>query len=190
MAVGILLGMSNPLSLESIEEHIIELRGQKVLLDSDVAEIYGVVTKRINEAVRNNPDKFPDGYLIKLDTTEWRILKSKLSTSSWGGKNKPPTAFTERGLYMLATILKSKRATEASILIIETYAKLRELTNTLSALSNAEDAQSKQSLMEASGQVLGQLLDSHLQTSESETSLELNFAVLKLKHRINRTKSD
>ena len=91
---------------------------------------------------------------------------------------------------MLATILKSKRATEASILIIETYAKLRELTNTLSKLSSTEDPDSKRSLMDASGQVLGQLLDSHLQTSESETSLELNFAVLKLKHRINRSKPD
>ncbi len=186
----ILPNMNNPLSLESIEDHIIELRGQKVLLDSDVARIYGVETKRINEAVRNNSDKFPDGYLIKLGTNEWRILKSKISTSSWGGKNNPPSAFTERGLFMLATILKSKRATEASILIIETYARLRELTNTLSKLSSTEDPDSKRSLMDTSGQVLGQLLDSHLQTSESETSLELNFAVLKLKHRINRTKTD
>jgi len=76
-------------------------------LDADVAEIYGVETKRINEAVKNNPDKFPAGYIIELDKTEWDGLKSKFSTSTKGGKVKLPSAFPEKGLYMLATILKS-----------------------------------------------------------------------------------
>jgi hypothetical protein len=182
---------SNPLSLESIEEYIIELRGQKVLLDSDVARIYGTHTREINKAVANNPEKFPTGYIFNLSSTEKsELVENFHQFNRLKHSRYLPTAFTERGLYMLATILKSKRATEASILIIETYAMLRELTNSLSKLSSTEDPDSKRSLMDASGQVLGQLLDSHLQTSESETSLELNFAVLKLKHRINRSKPD
>ena len=95
---------------DQVKEKIIELREQQVILDSDVAGLYGVETKRINEAVRNNPDKFPDGYLFELAKEEWELLKSKFSTSIKGGKVKLPTAFTEKGLYMLATILKSPKA--------------------------------------------------------------------------------
>ncbi|MDH4234951.1 MAG: ORF6N domain-containing protein [Gallionella sp.] len=75
---------------------IIEIRGQVVLPDSDVANIYSVETKRINEAVKNNPDKFPVGYILELDKTEWDALKSKFSTSMQGGKVKLPSAFTEK----------------------------------------------------------------------------------------------
>ncbi len=100
--------MSNIIRYEIIESKIIDIRGQKVLLDKDVAEIYGVETKRINEAVKNNPDKFPGNYILELSKNEWDTLKSKFSTSIKGGKVKIPNAFTEKGLYMLATILKSK----------------------------------------------------------------------------------
>jgi hypothetical protein len=101
--------------IENIEKKLIEIRNQKVLIDSDVAEIYGVETKRINEAVKNNSDKFPEGYLIDLTDNEWKILKSKFSTSKKGGKTKLPKAFTEKGLYMIATILKSKTASSTTI---------------------------------------------------------------------------
>jgi hypothetical protein len=86
---------------ENLKDLIVELRGQSVLIDSDVAELYRVETKRINEAVKNNPDKFPSGYIIELDKTEWDGLKSKFSTSTKGGKVKLPSAFPEKGLYML-----------------------------------------------------------------------------------------
>ena len=89
------------IKFEEIEGKILELRGQKVILDSDVAELYAVETKRINEAVKNNPDKFPDGYTFELDKNEWDALKSKFSTSNKGGKVKLPSVFTEKGLYML-----------------------------------------------------------------------------------------
>ena len=89
---------------EQIESKIVEIRDQKVILDSDVALLYGVETKRINEAVKNNPDKFPKGYIISLNKREWDSLKSKFSTSLTGGKTKLPKAFTEKGLYMLATL--------------------------------------------------------------------------------------
>ena len=110
--------MNKPLDV-IIQESTLEIRGQKVLLDQDVALIYGVETKRINEAVKNNPEKFPEGYLIQISKNEWVGLKSKFSTSKRGGKVKPPTAFSEKGLYMLATILKSPQATEATFTIIE-----------------------------------------------------------------------
>ena len=71
------------------------MRGKQVILDSDVAQLYGVETKRINEAVKNNPDKFPDGYLFVLENKEVADLKSKISTASWGGRRNAPTAFTE-----------------------------------------------------------------------------------------------
>jgi len=78
---------------------------------ADIAEIYGVETKHINQAVKNNPDKFPAGYVIELDKAEWDGLKSKIMTSIKGGKVKRSSTFPEKGLYMMATILKSKQAT-------------------------------------------------------------------------------
>ena len=122
-----------------MEEFIIEIKGQKVLLDTDVAVIYGVETKRVNEAVKNNPDKFPDGYIMELDKNEWDLLKSKFSTSIRGGKVKPPSAFTEKGLYMLATILKSQQATQSTISIVETFSKIRELSRSIKELSVIQD---------------------------------------------------
>ena len=107
--------MGDIIKFENLQDCIIEIRDQKVLLDVDVAEIYGVETKRINEAVKNNPDKFPTGYVIELNKTEWDRLKSKFSTSIKGGKVKLPSAFPEKGLYMLATILKSRQAVRATL---------------------------------------------------------------------------
>ena len=111
--------MSEIIGYKEVEEKVLTIGGENVLLDSSVAELYGVETKRVNEAVSNNPDKFPEGYIIALDSEEWRNLKSKFSTSSWGGKQKLPKAFTEKGLYMLTTILKSPRATQTTISIVE-----------------------------------------------------------------------
>ena len=119
------------ITLNDVQDKIIRIQDRNVLLDSDVAWLYGVETKRVNEAVNNNPDKFPEGYIFRLESNEWQNLKSKISTSSWGGKNKLPNAFTEKGLYMLATILKSEKATETTIAIVEAFAKMRELSNKL-----------------------------------------------------------
>jgi hypothetical protein len=121
--------------LSAIEEKLISVRKKQVLLDRDVAFLYGVETKRINEAVKNNPEKFPEGYVMILDKSEEQILRSKFSTlekSSSGQHSKYGVkAFTEKGLYMLATILKSPKATETTIAIIETYAKIKELTRVI-----------------------------------------------------------
>ncbi len=180
--------MNEIVKFENLQDRIIELRCQKVLLDIDVAEIYGVETKRINEAVKNNADKFPAGYIIELDKTEWDGLKSKFSTSTKGGKVKLPSAFPEKGLYMLATILKSPRAVQTTIAIIETFSKIRELSRNIKILSNVKDKGEQQDLMKKSGGIITELLDDELQTSDTETSIELNFAVLKLKHMIKKKK--
>ena len=84
---------------ENIEDKIIILRDRQVIIDSDVADLYGVETKRINEAVSNNPEKFPEGYVFELNDSEWESLKSKFSTSNRGGKVKLPKAFTEKGFF-------------------------------------------------------------------------------------------
>ena len=171
---------------ENLKELIIELRGQSILLDSDVADLYGVETKRINEAVKNNPDKFPNGYIMELDKNEWDSLKSKFSTSIKGGKVKLPSAFTEKGLYMLATILKSPQATQATISIVETFSKIRELSRSIKELSMVQDKADQKSLMQKSGELIAEIFDDDLQTSDTETSIELNFAVLKFKHTIKK----
>ena len=108
----------------NIENMIYEIDGKEVMLDTDLAKLYNVETKRINEAVKNNPEKFPDRYLFRITDKEYNSLKSKFSTSK-GGSRKGHTAFVEQGIYMLATILKSDVATEISIRIMDTFVKMR-----------------------------------------------------------------
>ncbi|RKY05992.1 MAG: ORF6N domain-containing protein [Planctomycetota bacterium] len=158
------------------------------ILDIDVAQLYQVQTKRINEAVKNNPDKFPAGYIVELKKEEWDALKSKISTSTKGGKVKRPNAFTEKGLYMLATILKSPQATQTTLAIIETFAKIKRLSRTVKALSNVKDKSEQKTLMQKSGEIMAEILDENLEIDGSETSIELNFAVLKFKHTIKKRK--
>ena len=112
----------------NIENMIYEIDGKEVMLDSDLAKLYNVETKRINEAVKNNPEKFPDRYLLRITDKEYNFLKSKISTSK-GGSRKGHTAFVEQGVYMLATILKSKTATEVNIRIMDTFVKMRHYIN-------------------------------------------------------------
>ncbi len=113
---------------EALDNLIYEIRGKEVMLDSDLANLYQVETKRINEAVKNNPNKFPERYIFRLTENEYLSLKSNFSTSK-GGSRKGHTAFTEQGVYMLATILKSKVATEVSIAIMDTFVKMRHYIN-------------------------------------------------------------
>jgi len=113
--------------IENLKKLIIEIRDEKVLLDADVAGIYGVETKRINEAVKNNPDKFPDGYIIQVTKDEFENLRSKTSASSWGGRRYSPKAFTERGLYMLATILKGDLAVQTTLAMIDMFYRSTEV---------------------------------------------------------------
>ncbi len=116
-----------------IKDMIYEIRGTQVMLDSDLAKLYNIETKRINEAVKNNPDKFPERYSWILSNTEWQNLRSKFSTSSlknnYGGRRYPPRVFAEPGIYMLSTVLKSAIATHASIKIMDTFVEMRKYIN-------------------------------------------------------------
>ena len=107
--------MNKLVKFENLKELIVELRGQSVLLDSDVANIYGVETKRVNEAVKNNPDKFPDHYLFEISEKEFLDLRSKFSTTKFAKTRALPKAFTEKGLYMIATILKKQTGHRSNI---------------------------------------------------------------------------
>ena len=160
------------------------------MVDSDVAILYGVETKRINEAVKNNPEKFPEGYIINVSESDWVLLKTKFSTSIKGGKTKRPRAFTEKGLYMLATILKSPIATQTTLSIIETFAKIRELRRNIQQLSIIKEDKAKETLLHKSGELIAEILEDDLSITETETSIEINLAVLKLKHTIKRDKKE
>jgi hypothetical protein len=181
--------MNDIIQSNQVENLVINIRGERVLLDSDVAMLYGVETKRINEAVCNNLDKFPDGYILSLNISEWQNLKSKISTSSWGGKNKLPKAFTEKGLYMLATILKSPKATQTTIAIVETFAKIRELSRCVVELEKNPVKAKQNTLMQKSGEIIADVLGSSLDISGMETDIEINLALLKFKHKIHRKKT-
>ncbi|MGC6470028.1 MAG: ORF6N domain-containing protein [Flavobacteriales bacterium] len=175
-------------SLRHIQDRLIEIQDHQVLIDRDVAALYGVETKEINQAVKNNPDKFPEGYIIVLSTREkTEVVKNFDHLQPLKFTKTNPKAFTEKGLYMLATILKSKQATQTTLLIIETFAKLRQLQQAVSGAATAS-GQKKNSLLQKSGQLMADLLDHDLSEVESETTLELNFAVLKLKHTSKRKK--
>ena len=142
------MGTKNEMSLtvttKEVESRIILLRDQPVLIDADVAELYGVETKRINEAVRNNPHKFPDGYYFVLDDTEKKeVVENFDHLKKLRFSPVVPTAFTERGLYMLATILRT-------------------------------------------GDILAEVVGRNLSTKSVETEIELNFAVVKIKHKVIR----
>ncbi|MCL0033516.1 ORF6N domain-containing protein [Thermodesulfovibrionales bacterium] len=178
--------MSAVAKFENLTELIVELRDQSVLLDSDVAEIYKVETKRVNEAVKNNPDKFPHDYMFEISESEFVDLRSKFPTTKFAKTRALPKAFTEKGLYMLATILKSKQATEATFAIIEIFSKIRRLSRNIQELSIVQDKADQKALMQKSREIITELLDDDLQTTDTETSIELNFAVLKFKHTIKK----
>ncbi len=123
--------MKDVVSFSQVEEAVISIRNQNVILDSKVAELYGVETREINQAIKNNPDKFPKGYIVELTKEEKEEVIKIFDNPKIKYSPKLPKAFTEKGLYMLATILKSKRATQTTIAIVETFAKIRELSHTL-----------------------------------------------------------
>ncbi len=143
---------------------------------------------RVNEAVKNNPDKFPTGYIIELTKDEKNEVIENFDNPKLKFSPVLPKAFTEKVLYMLATILKSPKATQTTIAIIETFAKIKELTRTVSKISESHDEQEQKGLIQHGGDILSDLLYQEIPISSTETSVELNFAVLKLRHTIKRKK--
>ncbi len=176
------------ITTQDVESRVIEIRGQKVLLDCDVAALYGVKTKEINQAVKNNPEKFPEGYLIEVDIFEKEeVVKNFDHLKKLKFSQFLPTAFTERGLYMLATILKSKQAVQTTIAIIDTFAMVRDMARTMESLQNETDGGDKQKdLLQRSGELMAEVIGQNLTTKAIETEIELNLAVVKIKHKVIR----
>ena len=137
---------------ERIERRILLVRGKKVMLDSDLAELYGVTTGRLNEQVRRNRDRFPDDFAFQLTTEEFGVLMSQIAISKpgRGGRRKRPWVFTEHGILMLSSVLHSERAAQVNIQIMRTFVRLRgllasheELAQKLTALERKYDHQFK-----------------------------------------------
>ena len=176
------------IDFSGIEKAIIAVKGQNVIIDSDVARIYGVETREVNQAIKNNLDKFPAGYIVEADKDELIKNFDKFKKV----KNYPgtPKAFTEKGLYMLATILKSSQATTATLAIIEAFAKMRELSQTIAKLAETKEKLQQKTLMQRSGEILSDLIAVDMPVSEAETSFELNLAVIKFRHTIKKEKKE
>jgi hypothetical protein len=129
---------------EVIMSKIYLIRGHKVMLDLDLAELYGVETRRLNEQVKRNLDRFPADFMFQLNQEEFENLKSQFATSSWGGRRKLPYAFTEHGVLMLSSVLNSNKATMVSIQIMRIYVKIRQLiTLNKDILQKLEDIENK-----------------------------------------------
>ncbi|GAP71640.1 hypothetical protein SAMD00024442_15_46 [Candidatus Symbiothrix dinenymphae] len=179
--------MNEIVKFNQVEDKVLNLRGESVILDSDVAVLYGVQTKEINQAVKNNPDKFPESYLWDVSSEEKiELVKIFDRFNPLKHSSVLPTAFTEKGLYMLATILKSPTATQTTIEIIETFAKLKELSRTIAECSQLPDEQARKSRLNRSGEILSDLIGNELGTTETETTLEVNLAVLAFRHTVKR----
>ena len=131
-----------------VERRITSLRGQNVILDADLAELYDVETKRLNEQVKRNAKRFPPDFAFQLSPDEFEHLRSQSATSSWGGRRYPPYAFTEHGALMAANVLASERAVEMSVVIVRAFVTLRralagheELARKLGELEARYDSQ-------------------------------------------------
>lgn len=130
---------------QPIQDKIYTIRGLQVILDRDLAVIYGVDTKRINEAVKNNEDKFQEDFYFELTDDEFAVLRSKNSTANFSKTRINPKVFTEQGVYMLATILKSKTASQTTVLIIKTFASMRKfLLSNASIFQRLENVEKRQ----------------------------------------------
>ena len=179
------------MDLVEVKSKMLMLRNQAVLLDRDVAAIYGVETRAVNQAVKRNLDRFPAGYIFQIDKNE--CSRSQIVTLN---KNKGrrganlkylPYAFTEKGLYMLATVLKSPRATQATLSIIETYAQVRAMVQDMEALQTLKDGSPEQAAkLTQAGHKLAALIGDNLSTESTKTTIELNLAVVKITHEVTR----
>jgi hypothetical protein len=129
---------------ETISRKIFLIRDKKVMLDEDLAELYDVATKRLNEQIKRNIARFPEDFMFQLTPEEFENLKSQFATSSWGGRRKLPNAFTEQGVAMLSGVLHSQRAIKVNIQIMRVFTRLRKmLTDTLSVKLEIEEIKNK-----------------------------------------------
>ncbi|MFC2061337.1 ORF6N domain-containing protein [Elusimicrobiota bacterium] len=135
--------MSSIVPIEKIEKKIIFIRDHKVMLDKDLSDLYGVSTSNLNKAVTRNIERFPEDFMFKLTKEEFNNLKFQYGTSSWGGTRKLPRVFTEQGVAMLSSVLRSKRAIEVNIQIMRIFAKFRKMLSTHADLKRKIEAMEK-----------------------------------------------
>ena len=177
------------IDINTVKSRMLQVRNQQVLLDRDVAALYGVETRVINQAVKNNPEKFPDGYVVEISSDEFATLRSKFLTANISSKSRAlPKVFTEKGLYMLATILKGEQAVRTTLAIIETYAEVRAMKRELLALHTETDAKKRKLMIQHFGEALTDIVMPDLTTAETESSMEINFLIGKLKHTVRRVR--
>ncbi len=175
--------------MKEIRDKIVIIHDESVILDADVARLYGVETKALNQAVKRNIDKFPHDYMFPLSKQDVADLRSQNVTANLSNMSRSaPKVFTEKGLYMLATVLKSPCATSVSFAIIETFAAVRELKRELVELHKKADPKSQQMRMKRFGDLISDIVMPDLDVSETESTLELNFLIGKIKHTVKRTK--
>ena len=175
-----------------IEKKILRVRGVDVVLDSDVARFYGVETREVNQAVRNNLEKFPEGYILELGEEEEMILRSKFLITKSHMSRAVPKVFTEKGMYMLATILKGERAVRTTLAIIEAFARLREVGRNMVELAEVADSgvdgKRREKIVEKASVAVADLLGESMSVVGKETTIEFNLLAVKMKHTIRREK--
>jgi phage regulator Rha-like protein len=177
------------ITYDQVKSKIIDIRNQKAILDSSVAELYGVETRIINQAIKRNAAKFPKGYIIELNKNEWEEVRSQFVISPLGGgRAYKPKAFTERGLYMLATILKSSKAIGTTIAIIDTFAQIKELTRSVYQFAKASTDEQRVKIFENSTQIISDLLDNKLTVSQHEISFKIKLPFCEITRKITKVK--
>ena len=186
----------NMIKIEEIKELIVELNGQKIIVDKDIAELYGVETRDINKAVKNNPEKFPNGYMYEVSDQEFEYLRGKFSTAKFAKTRTNPKVFTEKGLYMLATILKSTKATQATLMIIKTFSKIRELSRNINSIMKTTDEDLQKELANKSNKILEEIIeitpdvleDDEGEIVETTTKFEFSLGFAKVSRSIKKIK--
>ena len=132
--------MTDIVPAERITGKIYDIRGKKVMLDKDLAELYEVETSQLKRAVRRNSERFPDDFMFELIKDEWQNLRCQIDTSSWGGVRYSPMAFTEQGVAMLSSVLRSKRAVQVNIQIMRAFTQMRTMLDGYKELKSKIEA--------------------------------------------------
>ncbi len=174
--------------MDLIENKIYEIRGQQVMLDFDLAEMYEVQTKRLKETVRRNINRFPDDFMFQLSKVEWEILRTQFATSSWGGSRYQPFAFTEHGVTMLSGILNSETAIATNIKIIRAFVAVRKYILQAKPTQSIEDR--IKALEKANEELLKDMNDLSEDTQKSFDELFNAFANLANKINVSKTNNE
>jgi len=190
--------MLDIIKFETLESKLIELNDTLILLDKDVAELYDIEPKRLREQLKRNIEKFPKEYAYQVSDKELKLMVSQNATPSkqqLGGAN--PWVFTEKGLYMVATILKSKNAINATFTIIETFSKIKELSRSINGIMKTTDEVAQQELAQKSNEILEEIIDIEEdvlvddedgEVIETTTKFEFNLGFAKVSRSVKKIK--